>query len=255
MRKMLRDCIATALLVTGTVHAQDYAFPVPFQHFNASFAQVTLNVVGTDPTYGMWFFISQTAVVPTLAQAGPTAADFMYYVRPKALTSVRYEFEVDTSELTGDTDSSRSVQLFAASSPVVISSWPQLLTIDMIGGTPYPSLRFRTPRGGNQPIEQITIPLTASTATLRVEINVGSGTAGNVRYWINAAYVDPPTGILNNAGAGLDNAAWTGVIAAAVGMSSMTDAFRANAGGTFAIYHIASSDDLLFWDDFSFGYQ
>lgn len=228
--------------------------PVPFERWNGSFSQIAMNLANGDTALGMTLFISPTAVEPNLVQAGPGAADFLYYVRPRPLTSVRYGFRIDASALTGVTTASRSFQIFAASSPVVVSAWPQLLTVNMVGGSPFPALQLITPRGGKTR-EQVTVPLSAATVMLRVEINVGTGTTGNVRYWIDADYSNPPTGILNDGGAGLDNAAWSGVIAAAIGMSSTTSAFRTNCGGTFTIDHITSSDDLLAWDDFEFGLQ
>jgi len=77
----------------------------------------------------------------------------------------------------------------------------------------------------------------------------------NTKDLCDADYIDPPTGILDDGGAGLDNEAWSGVIAAAVGLSSTTSDFRANCGGTFVVDHLGSSDDVLFWDKFDFGYQ
>jgi len=254
MRNGLRCFLASILLLVCTSGlAQDYEYPIPFQRFNGNIYTV-LDFAAGDTAYGMRFYLSQTVVSPTLTEAGPVAASFMYYLRMRALASVRYAFRVDTSGLSGATVANRSFQIFAASSPVIVSGWPQLLTVNLVGDSPFPALKFMTPRGG-KPLEQVVVPLTAASAMVRVEINVGAGTAGNVRYWIDADYADPPTGILEDAGAGLDNAAWSGVIAAAIGMSSTTSAFRANCGGTFSINHITSSDDLLFGDNFEFGYQ
>jgi len=254
VRNGLKGFLASALLLVSTsVWAQDDAYPVPFLRFNASIYTV-LDFAPGDSVYGLRLHLSQTVVSPTLVEAGPVAASFLYYMRPQPVASVRYAFLVDTSELTGATVATRAFQIFAASSPVVVSGWPQLLTINLVGGNPFPSLKLITPRGGKS-LQQVVVPFTAATAMVRVEINVGAGTAGNVRYWIDADYADPPTGILDDAGAGLDNAAWTGVIAAAIGMSSTTSGFRANCGGTLAINHITSSDDLLFWHTFEFGYQ
>jgi len=243
----------TLLFFCASACAQDYSFPVPFQRFNADLFTI-LNVPAGETTYGITVDLSQTVVEPTFAMAGPVAASFMYYVRPKPLPSVRYEFRIDASALTGATLTGRSFQLFAASSPVIVSNWPQLLTIELVGDTPYPALRLTTPRG-NKPVEQVTVPLPSSSSMVRVEINVGAGASGIVRYWIDADYIDSPTGILDDGGAGLDNEAWSGVIAAAVGLSSTTSDFRANCGGTFVVDHLGSSDDVLFWDKFDFGYQ
>lgn len=254
MRKRLPRYAAGALLmIAGAASAQDY-WPVPFARFGGDLYTIS-NIAPDDTAWGLTVPLSQTIVDPTLGAAGAVASTFMYYVRPQPITFVRYAFRIDTSGLTGATESVRAFQIFSASSPVVVASWPQLLTINLIGGSPEPSLRLTTPRGGGKPLEQTLVPLPAAIVMVRVEISVGSGTAGRVRYWIDADYSDPPTGVLDDSGAGLDNAAWGGVIAAAVGMSSTTSEFRATCGGTLTIDRIGSSDDLLFGDNFEFGLQ
>jgi hypothetical protein len=100
------------------------------------------------------------------------------------------------------------------------------------------------------------VPIAQSINTLRFEIHVGAGTNGSVRYWLNHAFSDPPDGVMDNGGAGLDNAAWLGVIGAEIGLSSPSNAFRANHAGSAIVFdQVESSDDLLFWDDFSNGAQ
>ncbi len=92
--------------------------------------------------------------------------------------------------------------------------------------------------------------------TLRFEINTGSGTSGSVRYWINADFADTPTGIVDNNGAGLDNAAWGGVIAAELGLSSASNGYRNNSGGGAIVFdQIQTSDDVLFWQNFELDQQ
>jgi hypothetical protein len=199
-------------------------------------------------------FLSQTVVQPFFSEAGPVASSFMYYVRPQPITFARYKFRIDASELTGASDSSRAFQIFTASAPTMVASWPQLLTVNLLGGNPYPILQLTTPRGG-KPVEQVLVPLSAAIAMVRVEIDVGAGAAGRVRYWIDSDYSEQPTGVLDDDGNGLDNAAWSGVIGAAIGMSSTTSELRATCGGTFTIDQIGSSDDVLFGDNFEFGLQ
>jgi hypothetical protein len=252
---MSRFAAGALLMVARSAGAQDAEpWPVPFERFNGTI-YTALNIAPDDSSYGLTLFLSQTVVQPFFSEAGPVAAAFMYYVRPQPITFARYRFRIDASELTGASDSSRAFQIFTASAPVMVASWPQLLTVNLLGGTPYPILQLTTPRGGGKPIEQVLVPLSAAIAMVRVEIDVGAGTAGRVRYWIDADYSEQPTGVLDDDGNGLDNAAWSGVIGAAIGMSSTTSEFRAMCGGTFTIDQIGSSDDLLFGDNFEFGLQ
>jgi hypothetical protein len=190
--------------------------------------------------------------------AGPVASGFLHYRRATPTTSVRYGFRVDASALTNFAIPNRVVQLFAATSPTVVSGWPQLLIIYLIGGSsPSPELRFAVARNNPNPIREITVPISSLLNEVRVEINVGSGTNGYIRYWINHAFTDPPDGTIDESGAGLDNAAWLGVIGAEVGLSSPSAGFRTDySGGPALIFdQIESSDDVLFFDDFSSGAQ
>ncbi len=90
---------------------------------------------------------------------------------------------------------------------------------------------------------------------MRVEINVGH--AGNVKYWINHGFSDPPDGVIESTpGGGLDNADLVGVSAAEIGMSNPTPHFIANHAGEIVQFdELESSDDVLFYDDFSSGAQ
>ncbi len=235
---------------TAAVLAQDCTLPGPFQHQFASDATASLSA----PNAGDPCALS----VALNAGGGPAAAGFLHYRRPAATTSVRYGFRLDTSTLTDYVTANRRVQLFAASSAVVSGveyPWSNILQIALVGGAS-PTLRFLAARGGVSPVLVDIVPLTQTLNSVRFEINVGIGAAGSVRYWLNHTFADPPDGVIDAGGAGLDNAAWAGVIGAEVGLSSPSEAFLANHAGSAIVFdQIESSDDLLFWDDFTFGVQ
>ena len=241
--------LLSSLIVTQFASAQNCTLPIPFQYEFQTGVTASLSAAGVgDPC---------VLSVALGNGTGPTASGFLHYRRASPTTSVRYGFRVDTRALTSLTLANRVIQLFSASSPVVVTSplsVSHLLRLELLGSTT-PQLRFVTAIGGSLPaVSNVALPQTLNT--IRVEINVGGGTAGFVRYWINHAFTDPPDGVLDNAGAGLDNAAWMGVIAAEIGLSAPSDQFHANDAGNAVVFdQIESNDDILFWDDFSSGAQ
>ena len=244
-------CLGLCLLAAASVvSAQNCILPVPFQYEFQNHVTASLSAANaTDPC---------ALSVAVNSGAGPTAAGFLHYRRAAPITSVRYGFRVDTSALMNFTTILRNVQLFAASSPVVSAGSPRVshvLQIRLQGGSP--GLVF-TAACGNcvTPFFQAPVALTQTLNTIRFEINVGSGTNGSVRYWLNHTFSDPPDGVIDNGGAGLDNATWVGVISAELGLSSPSNGFRVNHAGSAIVFdQIESSDDVLFYDDFSSGAQ
>jgi len=231
------------------VSAQDCILPVPFQH--SFLNRVTASISAATPADPC------TLTVAVDSGGGPTAAGFLHYRRPVPATSVRYGFRIDSSALTDFTLANRGVQLFAASSPLVsgtILPRSHILQVTLRGGA-NPVLGLRAAQGTDL-VAFASVPLAQTLNTLRVEINVGSGASGSVRYWLNHGFAEPPDGVIDNGGAGLDNATTVGVIAAEVGISSPTPAFVANhAGNPIVVDQIESNDDLLFWDDFAYAVQ
>lgn len=247
-----RWCAGLLLLAaTSVVCAQTCRLPVPFQYEFQNNVTASLSAANaTDPC---------VLSVAVNSGAGPTASGFLHYRRATATPPVRYGFRVDTSALTNFAVANRVVQLFAASSPLISGSpaVSNVLRIRLQGGSGNPGLVFSAACGSCVGSEFSTsVPVTQTLNTIRFEINVGAGTNGSVRYWINHAFTDPPDGVINNSGAGLDNATWIGVIAAEVGLSSPSAAFRANHAGSAIVFdQIESTDDVLFFDDFSSGAQ
>lgn len=80
---------------------------------------------------------------------------------------------------------------------------------------------------------------------LRFELSVGAGDAGQLRFWQNADFTDPPTAVFT----GLNNAMWQGVHSIAIGaFNPYYHIFTSGASVHF--YEIQTSDDILFWSDF-----
>lgn len=79
----------------------------------------------------------------------------------------------------------------------------------------------------------------------RFELDVGSGAAGSLKWWINAEFTDPPTGSAEN----LDNAEWRGVQTVALGAFQPQGRVALN-GTTLRFHQIESTDDTLFWNGF-----
>jgi hypothetical protein len=244
-------CVGACLLAaTSVVCAQACRLPVPFQHeFQAYNVTASLSAANaTDPC---------ALSVAVNSGAGPTAAGFLHYRRATAIPTVRYGFRVNTSALTNFTVPLQNLQLFAASSPVVfvgLRNVSNLLQINLFGTSTNPMLRFSAAYSGG--VLSADVPIAQTINTVRIEIKVGSGTNGSVRYWLNHAFSDPPDGVIDNGGAGLNNATWLGVIGAEIGLSSPSNSFRANHAGNAIVFdQVESTDDLLFWDDFSNGAQ
>ena len=235
------------LAATSVACAQTCTLPVPFVYeFQTNVTASLSSANAGDPC---------ALSVALNNGAGPAASGFLHYRRAAPLTSVRYGFHFDATALSDIGAGPLAVQLFAASSPTVNNSVSNIVWIILRGGT-QPFLHLAVAAGGNPPVTGAVVVLSQLANTLRLEINVGSGTAGTVRYWINHAFTDPPDGVIDNSGAGLDNAAWIGVIGAEIGVSSPSSRFRAGNGGDAIVFdQIDSSDDVLFYDDFSSGAQ
>jgi len=229
--------------------AQGCALPIPFHYVFQTQATATFSSTNPGDPCGLGVALGNGA--------GPTASGFLHYQRAQPLTSVRYGFRVDTRALS---PMHGAIQLFSANAPVapITPGVPQsgVLTISLVQNSPSPLLRFFGARSGNQGAQFADPSLTPGVHTIRVQIAVGSGTAGSVRFWIDHAFSDQPDGVLDNGGTGLDNAAWIGVIGAELGVSTADSFFRTNhAGAIVAFDQIETSDDVLFFDDFSSGAQ
>jgi hypothetical protein len=243
-----RACLALiglAFSVTAA-RAQDCKLPPSFQYQVPNNAAAWLSAANDGDRCSFSVTLN--------AGASATASGFLAYRRPKPTTSVRYGFRIDTSALTTAGAVRPRAQLFSVSSPVVVTTpvpSSHLLSVEYAGGGSVPKLVLLAAQGGNGVPLSVLVPTTQTVNTLRVEINVGVGSAGRVRYWLNVPFSHVPTGTIDNGGAGLDNVAWVGVVAAELGLSSSNDSFRSNYAGSAIVFdQIETNDDGLFWSDF-----
>jgi hypothetical protein len=244
-------CGALCLLAAAAASAQSCAPPVPFQYFSANQVQATWTAAtASDPC---------ALNVAVNSGAGPSAAGFVHYQRLQPLTLARYGFRVDTTALAGMALANRVVQLFSASSPTPVPAQSiGFAQLRLAGSASGPLLTLIAACSACGPAGSTfgRINLPAGVHNLRIEVATGAGTAGVVRLWIDHAFSDPPDLVVDNAGAGLDNAAAQGVIAAEIGLSSTSNAFRTDFGGANVTFdQLESNDDVLFFSDFSGGGQ
>jgi hypothetical protein len=239
---ILTCCIANASAATCD-------FPIPFQYefHSASSVSLSPSIDGSGRC---------ALSVATGTDARTTAAGILHYRRAAPLTTVRYGFRFDTSAVTSGT-SAEQVQLFSATAPVRVAlPFPQSSILSVFySNAATPTIRFLAASSGAPILKMAT--LSESVNVVRVEINVGARATGNVKYWINHDFTDPPEGVIETSpGAGLDNAAFVGVQGAEIGMSNPASGFRHNHPAQAIVFdQIESSDDMLFYDDFSSGAQ
>lgn len=82
---------------------------------------------------------------------------------------------------------------------------------------------------------------------ITVELAVGAGSDGSLKYWLGDDVSGPPTGTLIN----LDNAAWGGIERVSLGLSDSTAGFRqVLAGRPIVLDQVTVGDSGLFWSDF-----
>ena len=83
---------------------------------------------------------------------------------------------------------------------------------------------------------------------VRVELNMGAGAGGFVRWWINGEFTDPPTGEADD----LDNVAWGGVSSVALGAFSPQGGSILTGGVRIRISDIEVADDAMFAAGFDY---
>lgn len=243
----LQSCACVFFLGTaGVASAQACVPPIPFQYEFENGVTATLSAPNaTDPC---------ALSVAVNNGAGSTAAGFLHYRRLTPSTTARYAFRLDTSGISNMTVANQQVLLFSVSAPLVLSQESHLLDVRLAGGAANPNLRIVAATGAPFPFFHTFTPvaLTQSSNVLRFEVTIGDGIAGTASYWINHDFSDAPDGTV----IGTASSVFGGIIAAELGLSSPTPAFLANqADQTIVFDQIESSDDVLFFDDFSGGAQ
>lgn len=194
-------------------------------------------------------------LVATLAAGNDiTGAAFAYYSLPQPNPHWRFSFRVDTSQLGDPQHLVDDVSILSASARVpypLIDGRTTLAKMRLIG----PSGAATSPQlavaaacaGGPSHVCGSLGGALVDGDLLRLELTVGAGVAGQLRWWVNAGYDEEPTGTLDN----LDNAPWQGVQVVALGAFEPSGSIALN-GSTLAFRDIESFDDTLFWSGFEY---
>lgn len=241
----LLEPLALLLLAAASVaHAQSCVAPIPFQYEFSNAATTSLSAATpSDPC---------ALSVAMDANARSTGAGFLHY-QGAPLTSARYSFQLDTSALTSFTSPVQRVQIFSVNGQQTQPQQSHLLIVMLMGGSPNPTLRILAGTGTGTYLQAFTpVSLTQTSNVLRFEITIGSGTQATVSYWINHDFTATPDGFVM----GLENDVYGGIVGAELGLSSPSISFVTAQNGRAVVFdQIQSSDDALFYDDFSDGAQ
>jgi hypothetical protein len=234
-------------LLCGSAHAQSCALPAPLQSKFENFAHLDANASVSG--------CRLTAMVN--ASAPRSALAYAYYQRPPSNSPLRFGFRIDTGGLTSLTSALRRARIFAASardSHPVANGTPQLVEISLVGnGAGLPTLFISVADNSSPSLSHSqSVTLSQIAATVRIELIRGVGGPGSFRYWIDADYTDPATGIIESSpGAGLDNSEWGPAESVALGLGEMSSAFRLNSANMPLVFdQIQSDDEHIFLDGF-----
>jgi len=166
-----------------------------------------------------------------LAPNDTASAAFVRYNHAASEPSYRAHFIIDTSNLSSFADAATSVVVFQAPSSTVAEGFNRLLRVSIVAGPGGAKrVRFIAQRGGAVPLGQtFGTDLVNGINHIEVNLQVGAGAAGNLKYWVNAAGASEPaaSGELAN----LNNAAWGGVSAAQLGLTAPTAPYSNSHGG------------------------
>lgn len=182
-----------------------------------------------------------------------TSAATVHTVRRDVPESLRMFFRVDLSELDG-IDAVQTVSLASAVSQSVVGTGndanADMFRILVYGNLPGDArwLAFTAACsvcGNNMAIG--TLLLQSDRPEIGIELDIGAGSDGELRVWIDTPFGEPPSSTLS----GLDNAAWFGAYRLSLGLSSPTPAFAsAQSGNTVRFDRFGIGDSQLVWRDF-----
>lgn len=158
-----------------------------------------------------------------------TASAFVRYNHAAPEPSYRFQFLVDTNSLSSFSGAD-SVVLFQAPAGTAANGFNRLLRVSLVAGPAGAKrVRFAAQCGTGTFTCAQTYATDLQPGVNRVEgfLTVGAGAAGELKYWVNAAAgtSEPAT---SGSIANLDNSAWGGVSAAAMGLTAPSAAFKAN---------------------------
>lgn len=151
---------------------------------------------------------------------------------PANETRYRFQFLVNGSALGtfGTTDSVLVFNANAAAPNAAAANRRQLVTVSL---TPGPAgakrLTITASNGNASPFRTAvsTGDLLPGTNRIEIDLTVGAGAAGSLKYWLNAAAgtTEPaPTGTITS----LNNNGWVGVKSAVLGLSGASPTYRTN---------------------------
>ena len=171
----------------------------------------------------------------TTIGASSTSIAVVSDATPANETRYRFQFLVDSSALSayGILD---SVQLFnanAASPNAAGGSRRQIVTLALTPGTAGAKRITIVASNGNAApwrTSLTTADLLPGVNRIELDVNVGAGAAGSLKYWLNAApgSTEPAeTGSMTN----LNNIGWVGVDTASLGLATGSPSFRSAHAG------------------------
>ncbi len=238
----LRAIAILGLLATfQAVHAQVCDPPHPFDRTSAINGTVQL-AAGSGTSCDI--------VASVAANSSTGSGALAWYSLPSPAVSWRISFHLDTSQFDANA-ALNSVDILSAMAPKPAVEGGQAsllrLTLLALGGPNVMLLasgacgdaRCTTATYGGELVDDLV-----SGDLLRFELDTGDGTAGQLKWWVNADFTDPPTGTFDN----LDNVAWQGVQYVALGAFQPTYQ-SATSGTTLQFSGIDSPYDILFWSD------
>ncbi len=162
------------------------------------------------------------------AGAGGLASSFVRDDTPSAEARYRFRFYLNTDTIT-PFSGLQKVQLFTANSanpfPAAGGS-VQVLRASLIpGGATGRQVSFvaGTNNGTDYVSTPFVAPLAAGANVVEGEVVIGASGTGKVNIWVNNNNPATPTGSIN-----VDNAGWTGIDTAIMGLADSTSSFRTN---------------------------
>lgn len=157
---------------------------------------------------------------------------------PANETRYRFQFLVDVSQVASTFGDFDSVILFNANSAASFLGKRQMMRITLIkvaGGLGL-SITTSCNNGGSNRCAVTTAALNSSTPNrLEVDLKVGSGTSGSMKYWLNAATGTTEPSATGQYPTGFDNSGWVGVKQALLGLLTPSPDYSTNQAGK-AIY-------------------
>lgn len=188
-----------------------------------------------------------------LSTGAPTlASGYAAYPFAGNVSQVRLRFTIDYSELVLDSvlKSTTIVSIVGSEAPNGSSAELLRLTLNGTGGVRNLGLLYpdtvATPTTPTYTGHNVVLD---GTGSAQIGIDLQLGTAGHIRYWINADFDSPPTGRIPATGH-LDFSARANATGLSMGMFRASQVFRnANASKALVLSDI-KVDDYLFWSGY-----